>query len=171
MLPLVSLHTPTTSTAWARALDDALTQVREKRFEDHRVGLHVEVPIGNQAAESRLRRAILSRTQRLATKDQRPAQIAQEVLIAVDQLEANWQRILAARQRVIARRPRGGCGDPPVQPGPADQHRRAGRPDPPGQRPASEITAITEYQIAQVDIAFATARCWARATSSGSRRP
>ena len=85
---------------------------------------------------ARLRRAILNRLQRLATREQRALQIRQEVYNAVDQLEANWQRIVAARQRTVLRRPRAGRRDAPVRAGPADQHRRARRPDAPGRRAA-----------------------------------
>ena len=52
------------------------------------------MPIGNQAALSRLRRALLRRLQTLATRDQRDVQIRQEVYNAVDQLEATWQRVV-----------------------------------------------------------------------------
>jgi len=114
------------------------------------------VPIGNQAAESRLRRALLSRTQRLASRDQEAAQVRQEVLVAVDQLETNWQRILAARERVISA---ARVVDAEIRQ--FNQGLRTSTDVLDAQTRLadarlSEITAITEYQIAQVDIAFAT---------------
>ena len=39
--------------------------------------------------------------QRLASRDSREALIELEVLNAIDQLEANWQRVLASRQSTI----------------------------------------------------------------------
>ena len=60
------------------------------------LGLNVEVPIGNEAAEARVHRAILRRLQRLATRSAREQSIKQEVLDALDNLHATWQRILAA---------------------------------------------------------------------------
>jgi len=75
--------------------------VRDHDFQDHTVGLHMEVPIGNEAARSRLRSALASRLQLLNTKEQLQLQIKQEIYDAVDTLEANWQRYLAARKRVI----------------------------------------------------------------------
>ncbi|HEV8291990.1 MAG TPA: TolC family protein, partial [Tepidisphaeraceae bacterium] len=120
------------------------------------VGVHIEVPIGNEAAKSRLRRALLSRIQALATKEQRIAQITQEVLNALDQLEANWQRIIAARKRIIyAQRVldvetrQFGLGLRTSTDVLDAQTRLA-------NAQSSEISAITDYQIAQVDIAFAT---------------
>ena len=62
------------------------------------MGIHLEVPIGNEAARSRLRAALLRRLQQLATKEQRSVQIEQEVLNAVDALELGWQRIVAAQR-------------------------------------------------------------------------
>src|SRR5204863_6690658 len=101
MLPLVSFDYQYNVNGLGETLADAFSMAGNKDFEDHRLGLHLEVPIGNEAARSRYRRALLTRMQTLATKEARTAQITQEVLNALDQLEANWQRILAARQRVV----------------------------------------------------------------------
>ncbi|MFO0893816.1 MAG: TolC family protein [Phycisphaerales bacterium] len=56
-----------------------------------------EIPLGNEAAKSRISQAILARLQRLATRDLRRQSIRTEVFNAVDNLENAWQRILAAR--------------------------------------------------------------------------
>jgi outer membrane protein TolC len=128
----------------------------EKDFEDHRVGLRVEVPLGNQAARSRLRRALARRQQELASRDQRVALIRQEVLNAVDQFQANWQRILAARQRAaLAAR----LLDVEVRQ--FEQGLRTSTEVLEAQANladarSDEIAALAEYQIAQVDLAFAT---------------
>jgi outer membrane protein TolC len=156
LLPLVTLAYTYNVNGLGPAFDDALTQVREKRFEGHQVGVHVEVPIGNGAAESQVRRSVYNRLQDLATKEQRTLQIRQEVYNAVDQLEANWQRLLASRQRVIVAARvveletrqfnlglRTSTDVLDAQTRLADAR-------------SSEIAAVTEYQIAQVDIAFAT---------------
>ncbi|HUS47673.1 MAG TPA: TolC family protein, partial [Phycisphaerae bacterium] len=97
-LPLVTLGYTYNVNGLGSSWSDSFDLLFEKRFEDHRFGLQVEVPIGNQAARSRLRRAILTRIQRLATRQQRQTLIQQEVYNSIDQLEANWQRILAGRQ-------------------------------------------------------------------------
>ena len=156
LLPLVTLQYTYNVNGLGPSLDEALTQVRQKRFEDHTVGLHIEVPIGNQAAESRLRRAMLNRTQRLATRDQQAAQVRQEVLSAADRLETNWQRILAAqeRRRLAARVYE-------VEKHQFNVGRRTGTEVQDalarlGDARLSEITAVSEYQIAQVNVAFAT---------------
>src|SRR5438093_1437339 len=83
------------------APNPAWTTVRQADFQDNQVGLQIQIPIGNEAARSTLRGAIARRLQQLATKAQREAQIEQEVYNAVDTLETDWQRIVAARQRVV----------------------------------------------------------------------
>lgn len=156
LLPLVTLEYTYGINGLGPALDDALTQVRNADFQDHRAGVRLEVPIGNEAARSRLRRAMYGRVQRLATKEQRELQIRQEVYGAVDTLEANWQRILAARQRVLLA---------------ARVFEGERRQNDLGRRTSTEvlealtrladarqaeIAAVAEYQISQVDVARAT---------------
>jgi outer membrane protein TolC len=77
-----------------RAFDDTFGDP----FQDHRVGLSAGIPLGNRAAEARLRRARLQRVRREVDRDRLQQQIAQEVYQAVDGLEQNWRRILAAEQ-------------------------------------------------------------------------
>lgn len=60
-----------------------------------------QIPIGNEAAKNRISQAVLTRLQRLASRDQRALSIRQEVLNALDNLENAWRRILAARLEVV----------------------------------------------------------------------
>jgi len=80
--------------------NDSLDLLLDKNFEDHRFGLRAEVPLGNEAAESRLRRAMLTRIRRLATRESRSRLVEQEVFAATDQLQSNWQRVVASGQSV-----------------------------------------------------------------------
>src|SRR5262249_5067462 len=94
--------------------------------------------------------------QRLATKEMRSAAIRQEVYDALDQLEQNWQRILAARQAsLLAGRTYEGeqrqfqVG---LRTSTDVQNALATLADAQSQ----EVRALADYQISQVDIAFAT---------------
>jgi outer membrane protein len=156
LLPLVSLEYTYGVNGLGASFDDALTQVRQANFQDHRAGLRLEVPIGNEAARSRLRAALYRRVQRLATREQRELQVRQEVYGAADTLEANWQKILSARKRVLlaARVVEGEQRQ-------YDLGRRTSTEVLDAQTrladaKQSEIAAVAEYQIAQVDLAFAT---------------
>ena len=156
LLPLVSLQYTYNINGLGGTMNDAFDELEESNFVDHRLGVSVEVPIGNAGARSRLRQSMLARMQTLATVDQRELAIRQEVLNAIDQLEANWQRILAARQRVIAE-----SRVLEVEIRQFEQGLRTSTEVLEAQTRLanarlSEISAVTEYQIAQVDIAFAT---------------
>jgi len=155
-LPLVTLGYTYNVNGLGRNGGDSYDMMFEKQFEDHRLGLQVEIPIGNQAARSRLRRAILQRIQHLASKKKRESLIQREVYGAIDQLEANWQRILAGRQTVIhAKRVL------EAEQRQFDQGLRTSTEVLEAQATyadaqSSVIRAVAEYQIAQVDLAFAT---------------
>jgi len=155
-LPLVTLDYRYNINGLGRAWNDSLDLMIDKSFEDHVVGLSVEVPLGNSAAKSRLNQAIYTRLQRLATKDQRVAQIENEVYNALDQLEANWQRVLASGRaallegRVLEAEQRQFDLGLRTSTDVLDAQARY------ANARSAEIRALAEYQIAQVDIAFAT---------------
>jgi len=100
-LPLVAMDYTYNINGLGASRNDSFDLLFDKRFEDHRFGVQLLVPLGNQAAKSRLLQAFYQRRQRLATRNNREALIELEVLNAIDQLDANWQRILASRQRSI----------------------------------------------------------------------
>jgi len=155
-LPLASVDYTYNINGLGPTRSDSYDLLYDKKFEDHRVGLQLLVPLGNEAAKSRLREAFYLRKQRLATRDDRKSLIEVEVLNAIDHLESNWQRILASRQNSILS---GILYE-------AEKHQfelglrtstdvlDAQTKFADAQR--AEILALTEYQIAQVDLAFAT---------------
>lgn len=130
--------------------------VSDVEFRDWFVRGTFEVPLGNEAAESRVHQAILRRLQRLSSRAARELAIRQEVHNSVDGLQAAWQRILAARQAVI-------LAERTLQ-AEQNQFRVGARTSTDvldaatrlADAQASEIRALTDYQIAQVELAFAT---------------
>jgi outer membrane protein TolC len=155
-LPLASLAYTYNVNGLGPTPGDAYDLMFDKRYEDHTLGLQVEIPLGNQAARGRLRKAMLTRLQRLAEKKDQESLIRQEVYNTADQLEANWHRIQASRQRVVhARRVMD------AERRQFDQGLRTSTEVLEAQTSLAdaqlaEIDAIAEYQIAQVDIAVAT---------------
>lgn len=138
------------------SITEAARQTRGGDFADWGASINFETPIGNMAARSRTEQAILRRLQRLATREARETSIRQEVLDALDALNASWQRILAARQAsILAGRTLQGeqkqfdVGNRTS----TDVLDAATRL---ADAQASEIRALTDYQVAQVDLAFAT---------------
>jgi outer membrane protein TolC len=100
-LPLLDLSYSYNLHGRGRTAGDSFTVLRDGDFEDHSVALQLQVPLGNAAARSRLRRAVYERIRRLATKRSRELLVQQEVLDAVDAVEAGWQRLVANRQRIV----------------------------------------------------------------------
>jgi outer membrane protein len=155
-LPLVTLDYTYNINGLGATRGDSYDLLFDKRFEDHFLGLNILIPLGNEQAKSRVRQAFLRRKQSIATKEDRKIIIESDVLRVIDQLEADWQRILASRQNTI-------LADKVFQ---AEQRQYEK-----GLRTmtevldaqarfadavSSEIAALTEYQIAQVDLAYAT---------------
>ena len=155
-LPLVALDYTYSVNGLGPNFDDSFEMLKESDFADHRFGLRVQVPVGNQAAMSRLRRALLRRLQTLATRDQRDLQIRQEVFNAVDQLEATWQRILATRQRVVLAARVVELEQRQFNLGLRTSTDVLDAQTRLANAQSAEVQAIAEYQIAQVDIAQAT---------------
>jgi outer membrane protein TolC len=155
-LPLVSLQYTYTVNGLGGTLGDAWGQVGDFDFQGHTVGLQVEIPIGNEAARSRLRAAIARRLQQLATREQRRAQIEQEIYNALDTLRATWQRIIAARQRVVLAARTMDAETRQFQEGLRTSTEVLNAQADLANAQLAEISSLTDYQIAQIDIAFAT---------------
>ena len=156
LLPLVTMNYTYNINGVGSGFDESFTMVRSNDFADHRAGLRIEVPIGNEAARSRLRQAMLNRLQQLATREQRELQIRQEVLTAADELDADWERILAARQRVVLAQRLLEVEVRQFEQGLRTSTEVLNAQTQLGNAQVSEVSAITDYQIAQVDLAFAT---------------
>ncbi|MEO1007198.1 MAG: TolC family protein [Planctomycetota bacterium] len=135
---------------------EAVEEAAANRFEDWRVGVTAVVPIGNEAALSNLRRAVLSRLQRLATTAGREQTIRQEVLDAIDNLTTSWQRILAARERVALSTRTLRAEERQFAVGRSTSTDVLDASTRLADAQLSELSALVDYQIAQVDLASAT---------------
>jgi len=155
-LPLVTMNYRYNVNGLGGSRDDSFDLLFDKRFEDHRVGLQLLVPLGNEAGKSQLRQAFYQRRQRLASRDSREALIELEVLNAIDQLEANWQRVLASRQSTIldSRLFEAEKRQFELGLGTSTDVLQAQAIFAESQR--AEILALAEYQIALVDLAYAS---------------
>ena len=155
-LPIINLNYTYNINATGITRTNSQDLLLDNYFADHRIGLQLNIPLGNEAAKSNLRQAYYQRRQVLASKEGRTAMIEVEVLNALDQLETNWQRILAARQSTLLE----------ARLYEAEVHQfENGLTTSTDVREAqanltnaqsTEINAIAEYQIALVDLAYAT---------------
>ena len=156
LLPLAALDYRYNQAGLGAGFRDANDQAFGGDFEGHSVGLRVEVPLGNEAAEANLRAALLRRLQRLATRDLRRLQITQEVFDAIDNLETAWQRILATRQSVLLEARLVEAEARQFELGLRTSTEVIEAQTRLADARAREASALTNHQIAQVDVAFAT---------------
>lgn len=155
-LPVVNLDYTYNINGLGETRSGAYDLLYDKKFEDHFFGLQVLIPLGNDAAKSRLLQAVYIRRQRLATRERRKTLIELEVLAAVDQLGANWQRILASRQSAILAGRLFEAEKRQFELGLRTSTDVLDAQTKFEEAQSAEIQALAEYQIAQVDLAFAT---------------
>jgi len=155
-LPLVTMDYTYNMNGLGSSRGDSYDLLYDKRFEDHRLGLQLQVPLGNESAKSQMRQAFYQRRQRLASRDSRRAVIEYEVLNAIDQLEANWQRILAGRQSSVLDGRLFEAEKRQFELGLVTSTDVLQAQTNFANSQSAEISALVEYQIALVDLAYAT---------------
>lgn len=155
-LPLLALDYTYRINGLGDSLSNSLDTLGHNNFEDWQVGLRGELPIGNAERDAAVRRSLVQRLQRLGSREAREQAIRREVLDAADEIDSAWQRILASRQSVIlntrafqAEERQFGVGGSTS----ADVLDAAANL---ADAQTSEISALVDYQVAQVDLAFAT---------------
>ena len=155
-LPLVALQYTYRVNGLGGDLDSSVDTLTRNHFETWSVGLNAEIPLGNEQRNASLAQSILARLQRLASRDAREQSITREVYDAIDQLSSTWNRILATREAVLlsarvleAEQRQFDVGrSTTTDVLDADANLADAR--------LTEIRAIVEYQIAQIDLAVAT---------------
>ncbi len=155
-LPLVTLDYTYNINGLGGTHSQSFDQLDDRSFEDWTVGLNVRIPVGNQQAAARVHRALLQRLQRLATREQRAQAIEQEVYDAIDQLQQNWQRIIAAIKTTQLARLTYEAEQRQFEVGVRTSTDVLDSAASLADAQTREILALTDYQISQVDIAFAT---------------
>ncbi len=155
-LPQLDLEYTYAAAGQAGTMGRAFDSVFDRPAEDHTVGVSAVVPLGNRAAEARLRQAKLLRTRNQMDRERIAQSVRQEVLETVDGLQQNWRRILAAEQGTSA-----ALRDYQVE---QQQFQLGFRTSTEVLSAASRladaqlrrIRAFAEYEVAQVRVAFAT---------------
>ncbi len=155
-LPLVTMDYTYRLNGLGETRGDAYDMMGDMDFRDHIAGLRVVIPLGNEAAKSRLLQAFYQRRQRLVRKENRKILVEKEVLAAIDQLEANWQSILASRQNAILAGRLYEAEKRQFEVGLRTSTDVLDAQAKFANAQSDEIRALTEYQIAQIDLAYAT---------------
>ncbi|MGE5297123.1 MAG: TolC family protein [Solirubrobacterales bacterium] len=156
LLPAATLDYTYNINSVGETRSESFDMLTRSDFVSHRLGVQMVVPIGNEPAKSRLREAIYVRHQRLATRANREEIIKVEVLNAIDQVEANWQRILAARQNTIVNARLYQAEQREFEVGMSTSTDVLDAQFNFANAQTSEIQALADYQISLVDMAYAT---------------
>ncbi len=155
-LPDLILNYTYTGRTQSGNLGSALDDLAGNTFDDHSIGLSAVIPLGNEAAKARLQGARLTRIQDLARRDRLQQLIRQDVYEAVSELDKNWRRILAAEQGVTAAE-----RDYKVEQSQFQLGRRTSTDvlysvTRLADAQLSKIRAVADYEIAQINLAYAT---------------
>ncbi|MDP2443798.1 TolC family protein, partial [Rhodoferax sp.] len=125
-------------------------------FNDWSSGVKFEMPLTNVARKAHLENAVQERTQRLATKTLQTLTVKKEIFDALDYVDQNWQRILAARQQVLIAGLNYEAELKQFNEGLRTMTEVLETLTRLGEAQAKEVRAIADYQIALVDTAYAT---------------
>ncbi|MCE9619361.1 MAG: TolC family protein [Planctomycetes bacterium] len=117
---------------------------------------NANIPLGNEAAKNRVQQAILTRLQRLATRDLRRQTIRQELFNAMDNLQNSWRRILAARLETALAGRTYEAEKRQFDLGIRTSTDVLIAANQLGDAQSKEVTALAGWQISLVDLAFAT---------------
>lgn len=126
------------------------------RYRDWSIGLKFEMPVSNEARKARLDRAIAQRMQRLTTKTLQTLTVKREIHDALDMVEQNWQRIIAARQQVLIAGINYEAELKQFNEGLRTMTEVLETLTRLGEAQLKEIRAISDYQVSLVDVAYAT---------------
>ena len=136
--------------------NSSFRQLRDNKYTDWSLGATFSTPIGNEAAQGRYRQSLLTRIQRLGSRESRKQTIRQEVYDAVDRIDAGWQRILATRQATILSARTLQAEQRQFEVGTSTSTNVLDQATRLAEAQLNEIVAITDYEVAQVDLAVAT---------------
>lgn len=134
----------------------AYDDVFANQYNDWSVGLKFEMPLTNALRKSQLERAVQQRMQRLTTKRLREMTVRREIFDALDQVEQNWQRILAARQNVILAGLNYQAELKQFREGLRTMTEVLEMLSKLGEAQVREVNAVADYQVVLIDLAYAT---------------
>lgn len=126
------------------------------QYDDWAIGLKFEMPVSNEARKAKLDKAIAQRMQRLGNRTLQALTIKREIHDALDRIDQNWQRILAARQQVMIAGYNYEAELKQFNEGLRTMTEVLETLTRLGEAQLKEIRSINDYQIALIDLTFAT---------------
>ena len=135
---------------------NAYGNVLNGNYNDWYIGFSFEMPVTNAARLARLNRAVEQRLQRLSTKTLQQLSVKREIHDSLDITEQHWQRIVAARQQVGIAGMNYDAELKQFKEGLRTMTEVLEMLTRLGDAQMKEIRAITDYQVALIDLSFAT---------------
>ncbi len=156
-LPLFSLdYQYGALSSTANNFGNSYQNVLNGQFNDWAIGLNFEMPFTNEANKARLEYAVQQRNKSLATKRLQTLTVKKEIFDALDQVENNWQRILAARQQVVIAGYNYDAELKQFNEGLRTMTEVLETLTRLGEAQIKEVKAVSDYQVSMIDIAYAT---------------
>lgn len=137
-------------------LGDAYANSFSGQYDNWAVGLKMEIPLTNELRRSRLSRAVQQRLQRLTTRELKTLTVRREIYDALDQVAQNWQLIIANRQSVVLAGTNYTAELKQFNEGLRTMTEVLATLTKLGNAQIKEIKAIADYQVALIDLAYAT---------------
>ena len=134
----------------------AYTGSLDDNFNDWMLGFKFEVPFTNEARKSRLSQAINEKNKTLQTYELKKLTVKKEIYDAVDVLNQNWQRIKTSRQQVLIAGINYDAELKQFEEGLRTMTEVLEALNRLGDVQIREIQATIDYQIALIDLSFAT---------------
>lgn len=156
-LPLFSLdYQYGALSSTANNFGNSYQNILNGQFNDWSIGLSFEMPFTNEANKARLEYAVQQRNKRLATKQLQTLTVKKEIYDALDQVENNWQRILAARQQVVIAGLNYEAELKQFNEGIRTMTEVLETLTRLGEAQIKEVRAVSDYQVSIIDTAYAT---------------
>lgn len=138
------------------SMGDTYRGLLNGQFSDWSIGLKFEMPMTNEARKAQLENAVQQRMQRLTTRELQTLTVKREIYDALDKVDQNWRRILAARQQVLIAGMNYQAELKQFNEGLRTMTEVLETLTRLGEAQVKEIRAITDYQVSLVDTAYAT---------------
>ncbi len=94
LLPYLSLDYTYSFRAMGSTFSGTMDMLDNRALNDHRVGMSLTVPLGNRAAKAAYRGSLLAMERLKLNKQQQEITIKNDVLSAIEELEAGWNDIV-----------------------------------------------------------------------------
>ena len=144
------------SQTYGASYNDSFKEVNDSDYSVWGAGFDLKVPMGNGAARARLKRAMLQRLSDRESMNQKQRKVMKEVYDAIDNLNQNWQRILASRQEIFLSKQIYTAEEKQFQRGIRTSTEVLDAAMLMANAQIREVRAMSDFEISKVELAYST---------------